>query len=185
MDRMIRKDREDTKKALQTKIMLDIMQIESRKWPTLLDLNQKINENVVLPQTILNYGEYQQKLQHLALYSEQGDHEAMQKILDKEDVMEKKNLFLQPIFRDLKSMIKHMTYTEEFKLMKEYIDGRNMILANMSEDSPHAQHGISLLEKEYAKLLKAHRAAYSKPAAKLKLLKKRLEDVIQLLNLWS
>lgn len=59
MDRMIRKDREDTKNAMQTKIMLDMMQIESRKWPTLLDLNQKINENVILPQTILNYAEYQ------------------------------------------------------------------------------------------------------------------------------
>lgn len=49
MDRMIRKDRDDTKNAMQTKIMLDMMQIESRKWPTLLDLNQKINENVILP----------------------------------------------------------------------------------------------------------------------------------------
>jgi len=91
---MIRKDRDDTKNAMQTKIMLDIMQIESRKWPTLLDLNQKINENVILPQTILNYAEYQQKLQNLALYAEQGDHESMQKLLDKEDVMDKKNLLL-------------------------------------------------------------------------------------------
>lgn len=48
----------------------------------------------------------------------------MQKILDKEDVMEKKNLMLQPIFRDLKSCIKHMTYTEEYKILKEFFDMR-------------------------------------------------------------
>lgn len=54
----------------------------------------------------------------------------MQKLLDKEDIMEKKNLLLQPIFRDLKSMIKHMTFTEEYKIIKEYIDARNMILEN-------------------------------------------------------
>ena len=62
MDRMIEKDRENTQKSIQNKIMLDIMQIESKKWPTLLDLNQKVDENIVLPQTILNYSEYYKKL---------------------------------------------------------------------------------------------------------------------------
>ena len=83
---------------------------------------------MVLPQTILNYGEYQQKLQNLAFFAEQGDHESMQKLLDKEDVMEKKNVLLQPIFRDLKSAIRHMTYTDEFKIIKEYLDNRTTIL---------------------------------------------------------
>ncbi len=53
------KDLKNTKKAMDNRIMLDVMEIDSRKWPTLADLNQKVNENVVLPQTILNYGEYQ------------------------------------------------------------------------------------------------------------------------------
>jgi hypothetical protein len=52
----------------------------------------------------------------------------MQKLLDKEDVMEKKNVLLQPIFRDLKSAIRHMTYTDEFKIIKEYLDNRTTIL---------------------------------------------------------
>lgn len=56
------KDLLDTKKAMENKLMLDTMQVDSRKWPTLLDINTKIDENVILPQTILNYGEYYQKL---------------------------------------------------------------------------------------------------------------------------
>jgi len=48
----------------------------------------------------------------------------MQKLLDKEDIMEKKNQLLQPLFRDLKSIIKHMSLTEEYKLLKEYMDAR-------------------------------------------------------------
>lgn len=52
----------------------------------------------------------------------------MQKILDKESSMDKKNLFLQPLFRDLKSIIKHMTYTEEYKLLSEYMANRSLIL---------------------------------------------------------
>jgi hypothetical protein len=43
------------KRSMQNKIMLDVMQIDSRRWPNLLDMNEKINEHVILPQTILNY----------------------------------------------------------------------------------------------------------------------------------
>jgi len=59
----------------------------------------------------------------------------MQKLLDKEDVMDKKNLLLQPLFRDLKSIIKHMTNTEEYKILKEYMDCRQLILYNTPAES--------------------------------------------------
>lgn len=64
----------------------------------------------------------------MAFYAEQGDHESMQKLLDKEEVMEKKNVLMQPIFRDIKSAIRFMTNTEEHKLLKEYIDNRNTLI---------------------------------------------------------
>lgn len=37
------------------------------------------------------------------MYADQGDHKAMQAVLDNESIIEKKNLLLQPIFRDIKS----------------------------------------------------------------------------------
>lgn len=129
MQKMKTKDLRDTKKAIETRMMLDTMKIDSRRWPTLADMNEKIDENVILPQTILNYGEYYNKLQNLAFFAEQGDHESMQKLLDKEDIMEKKNLLLQPIFRDLKSMISHMSSTEESRLLREYVEARNQLLS--------------------------------------------------------
>jgi hypothetical protein len=39
-----------------------------------------------------------------------------------------------------------MTYTEEYKIIKEYIDNRNLILNNHSEESEKAKEGIKLLE---------------------------------------
>jgi hypothetical protein len=77
LQRMRLRDLSDSKRTMDNRLMLDVMQVDSRKWPTLADLNEKVNENVVLPQTILNYGEYQQKLQNLAFFAEQGDHESM------------------------------------------------------------------------------------------------------------
>ena len=62
MHKMRVKDMKDTKRAMENRIMLDVMEIDSRKWPTLSTVNEKVDENVVLPQTILNYGEYQRKL---------------------------------------------------------------------------------------------------------------------------
>ena len=104
--------------------MLDAMVIESRRWPKLNDLDKSISTNIILPQTVLNYAEYQEKLQRLAFYAEQGDNEAMQKVLDKEEVITKKNDFLQPLYRDIKTAVKHMTYTPTFKLMREYLRNR-------------------------------------------------------------
>lgn len=105
--------------------MLDAMQIEAtRQWPTLLNLDVKIDADVVIPQTILNFGEYQTKLQRLAMYAEQGDHKAMQGVLDNATAIEKKNQLLQPLFREIKSQIRHMTHTPELEVMRNYIASR-------------------------------------------------------------
>jgi len=49
LQKMKIKDLNDTKKAMETRMMLDVMQIDSNKWPTLNNINEKVNENVVLP----------------------------------------------------------------------------------------------------------------------------------------
>ena len=49
MGKMQRKDLNDTKKFMENKIMLETMTIDSKKWPTLDDINSKIDENVILP----------------------------------------------------------------------------------------------------------------------------------------
>ena len=59
---------------------------------------------------------------NLAFFAEQGDHAAMKAILDKEDTTDKKNKLLTPIFRELKGQIRHMTYSDEYKLLKECKD---------------------------------------------------------------
>lgn len=127
--------------------MLDAMVIESRRWPKLNDLDKSISTNIILPQTVLNYAEYQEKLQRLAFYAEQGDNEAMQKVLDKEEVITKKNDFLQPLYRDIKTAVKHMTYTPTFKLMREYLRNRQLILEALPEGSAKAEQGIADLQR--------------------------------------
>lgn len=178
-------DIRDGKRRMENKYMLDAMVIESRRWPKLGELDKTISTNIILPQTILNYHEYQSKLQRLAFYAEQGDNEAMQSILDKEEFNKKKNSFLQPIYRDLKAAISHMTFTPEYKLMREYIRNRTLILNAVPEGSEKADKGLRELKNSYAKLLKNEKTRLQNdPGLRLRVTLKRVEDIFQLLNLW-
>ena len=58
------------------------------------------------------------------MYADQGDLKNMQKVLDNKSILDRKNTLLQPLFRDLKSQIRHMSYTPEFELIQEYLTNR-------------------------------------------------------------
>lgn len=102
---------------------------------------------------MLNNSEYQLKIQRLAFYAEQADHEAMQGVLDSKESILSKNEFLQPIFRDIKATIKHMTHTEEYKLLREYSRNRHLVLSALPEESKKAQDGLRDLKNCYSKLI--------------------------------
>ena len=92
LESMRMKDIKNMRKQLSDKLMLDGMEMESEKhWPTLGNLATKIEADVIVPQSVLNFTEYQLKLQRLAMFSEMGDEEAMQAVLDNQLVFEKKN----------------------------------------------------------------------------------------------
>jgi hypothetical protein len=95
----------------------------------------------------------------------------MQKILDKDDSIAKKNSFLQPLYRDLKTTIKHMSFSEEYKLMRQYIRNRALILNALPEGSSKANEGLSALQSQYALLLRNQRLRMkSNPGYKIKVI---------------
>jgi hypothetical protein len=62
------------------------------------------------------------------MFADQADHKKMQQILDNTEIIDQKNVLLQPIFRDLKSQIRHMSFSPEFKLIREYISQRKLLI---------------------------------------------------------
>jgi hypothetical protein len=79
----------------------------------------------------------------------------MKKILDNQQVIDQKNALLQPIFRDLKSKIRHMTFSPEFELMREYLmKRRELISATKGRIGEEELEGaLKELQLNYAKLL--------------------------------
>ena len=138
------------------KLMLDGLEMEaSKSWPTMANLTSKIEADVIVPQTVLNFSEYSQKLQRLAMFAEMGDHEAMQAVLDNQLVIEKKNKLLQPIFRDIKSQIRHMSFTPEYEIFRDYVTKRRQIENSVKAQTNEAwkQNSLDQLKELYAILL--------------------------------
>ena len=81
--------------------------------------------------------------------------DSMQKILDNENVIDRKNQMLQPLFRDIKSQIRHMTHTPEFEIMREYVHQRSLVLKSpKGKTQPeYADEKIETLRKLYGALL--------------------------------
>ena len=46
---MRKKDLRDSKIAMENRLMLKAMEIDSKRWPTIFDISKKVDENVVLP----------------------------------------------------------------------------------------------------------------------------------------
>ena len=78
-----------------------------------------------------------------------------------------------------------MSYTEEYRILKEYMDGRAQIIRSIGENSEKGKEGLEMLEVEYAKLLRNYRNSLAEPEKKLKTMQKRLEDLFQLMSLWT
>ena len=128
LEKMRQKDLTNMRELTDKRLMLDAMEMQAeRSWPSLLNLDEKINANVVIPQTVLDYGDYQKKLQNLAIYAEQADYKAMQEVLDSQNSIDVKNQLLQPLFRELKSQIRHMSSTPEAQIIKEYMVAREQL----------------------------------------------------------
>lgn len=102
-------------KHTSKKLMLDAMELYcEREWPTLATVDMNIDANKIIPSTVLRNKDYHDKLQRLAMYADMGDHKEMQRVMDNKSIMERKNTLLVPIYRDLKSHIRFMSYTPEF-----------------------------------------------------------------------
>lgn len=79
-----------------------------------------------------------------------------------------------------------MSYTPEFQLLQEYITARNQVKAAMvAEGAEKTEKVLSELKANYADLLRIQNQKIEEsPAAKLKIIQKRLEDIFELLNAW-
>ena len=77
------------------------------------------------PPAVLDHEQYFERLQNLALLAEKGQYEEMEKVLKNQEIVDEKNMYLQPIFRNIKKAIRFITKTEEAELTHRLkVEGR-------------------------------------------------------------
>lgn len=134
------------------------------------------------PATILNDTLYYERLQNLAFLSEQGHYEEVEKVLKNQELVDEKNLHLQPIYRKLKQAIRYITKTEEAELTKKY---KQKIAALHAEDIEDIDAKTVELKKEYADELRKLREVESEPRIIMRKLERHITSLFHLIVLWN
>lgn len=132
------------------------------------------------PPTVLDNGEYYERLQNLALLSMQGDYEGVEKVLNNEDIVNEKNVYLKPLYRELKHCIQYMSRTEEAVVVHKF--KQKIAAAHATEDRDAL---IAKLKLELGQELKNIREKDELPANMLKKLENNITTLFHLLVFWT
>ena len=72
------------------------------------------------PPTVLDHGLYYERLQNLAFLSMHGKYKEVENVLNNKEIVDEKNIYLQPLFRQLKAWIRYISKTEEAEITKKF-----------------------------------------------------------------
>ena len=104
--------------------MLSLLDEQSKLWITFENMNERIDDNInfLLPPTILTHKDYYRRLQQQAILYDQGKYDEAENIRMGKEVIEYKNKILVNVFRDLKMLVRKVTYTEEHAIFEQFKD---------------------------------------------------------------
>ena len=113
------KEQEYADEFFRKKLLMDTLNLESTRWITLENYSKLIKENLLLPHN-LKFSSYYVKLQR------ESEIAGLGKIVSKKDFYNNrkesniKNYFLLEYFTDVKSLIRHLTYTPLQPLFEDF-----------------------------------------------------------------
>jgi hypothetical protein len=167
--------------------MLDRQAEEEWLTPDNIDTKLSQQMNQILPPTILSHVDYYRKLNTYALLLEQGYSKEAEELRLNKRIIEYKNKQLQPIYEELKTIIRHFTYTEEhsvFTLYKETLlrIDNYLVTEDTKNDFNLLKDNLSYLFKRLISLI---REENEKPDNKLELVESQLKNLTMILVLWS
>jgi len=143
--------------------------------------------NKILPPTILSHVDYYNRLNKYALLMETGQLEEAEEVKLNKQVIEYKNKLLQPIFMELKMIIKHLTYTEEHSVYTLYKDTifriENYLYAsNNKTEVNNLKENLTILFKRLICLI---RSENEKADTKIEIIEKQLKALTMILVVWN
>lgn len=133
------------------------------------------------PPTILDNGLYYERLQNLAFLTQKGQYAEVEKVLKNEEVVDEKNLYLKPLYRNLKKCIRFVSKTEEAQLTKEFKQMMAKVITSNIDDKEAA---LDKIRVDFRAKLREIRDRDSQPKFMLKKLESHITALFHLLITW-
>lgn len=157
-------------------IYIEALNLDSKKWITKDNLQETIREQLIVPHN-LDFTEYYQRLREQSYHADAGLIGSNYDYFNNRAETKDRNKLVHPFYVEIKSCIKHLTYSPEIQLQEEY-EGLKSRLYNYPDK-------IQLIRQKYLKIFKASRALDSKPDVYLARAHKQLGLLLKLLGYWD
>lgn len=152
-----------------------------------------LNAGNLLPASIHKQADYLQKLQEKSLLIQMGDYSKLEDIMDRREIIAYKNKLLAPIFQEIKAAIRLMTYTEEYKILRQFQDLKNVIKAKhvrnfiilQSGNTKESKRVLFELYLRHSQLLAKLHSEQNNPEVKLQVLEEQIDNIRAVLALWE
>jgi hypothetical protein len=177
---------EDASELTQKHDLLTMLDRQSEDWLTPQNIDEKLEKtlNTILPPTILSHVDYYKRINKYASLIEEGYNEEAEKLKINKKILEYKNKQLEPLYHELKTIIRHLTYTEEnsvYDLYNETVNRLKYHFDNHKGIEPIIEHFTGLFKK----LITLIRLEYENPNTKLELIENQLKSLTMILVIWN
>lgn len=159
---------------------IQMMNISVKSWFTPENLDKNLKETVILPKSI-DHSVYYSRLRQDAVLASFGRIEGESDYFNNREETLKRNSVLIPAFANIKSLIKHLTYTPAHALEVDYESS----LQNLIETGKAEEEDYRALRQKYVQIYEASLAMDEKPEVFLKKAQKQLNLLLQVLYNWQ
>jgi hypothetical protein len=177
---------QDAEELMKKHNLLSMLDRQAEHWLTPNNIDEKINVelNNIFPPVILSHVDYYNKINKYAILLEQGNNQEAEELRQNRKVIDWKNKELGPLYNELKTIIKHMTYNEEnsvFELYNQTVNRLNVNFEGMSQIEPIIEHFTALFKQ----LITLIRLEQEEASVKMETIESQLSSIIMILVIWS
>lgn len=178
---------EDEEKHEEQQALLTLLDKQAENWLTPFNFTSKISNllDLILPPTIGSHQDYYNKINKYALMVEEGKLEEAEEFKRQDLNQDFKNSLLEPIFVNLKKMIRSVTSSPEHGIYEEYKTVIHQLKTKIDVTKGKGKEIMSSLTEKYKDLIINSRKENEEANLKIALIENTLTAITSLLITWE
>jgi len=164
--------------------MLQMLNFDSKTWYTAENIEQKMVSEVLIPDFVYDQTAYYLQLQELAILYERADYQGMEGAMNEAEFIREKNTKILPLYSELVSLIKKITYDQEAQYLEDYSYLKDVVENNEELTIAGKEEKINKLQSSYKQLISQWKAESNSPSNRINTLHDQLVYLFSLLKIW-